>query len=305
MNSNLTLKVNNVSYKYGQKLAVNNLSFELKGGEIFGLLGSNGSGKTTTFRMLMGLMPPLTGNILYNDHKVSYDDSDEIGFLIEERTLMPKKTVQELAYFFGKLKNLKADTINERLDYWLKRFNIFEYKFKKIKELSKGNQQKIQFIYSILNNPKLLILDEPFSGLDVIATKEFVSVINDFKNNGSMIIFSSHQIDQVESFCEKIVVLEKGETILNGYIKDIKEDFKKKNILIEADDIDIEKIKNIKGVYEVIQNANNYEVKVEDNNVSKKIFEYLKTLKNVRKYDVQAAKLSDIFIETIKKYRGV
>lgn len=305
MNSNLTLKVKNVSYKYGQKLAVNNLSFELKGGEIFGLLGSNGSGKTTTFRMLMGLMPPLTGNILYNDHKVSYDDSDEIGFLIEERTLMPKKTVQELAYFFGKLKNLKADTINERLDYWLKRFNIFEYKFKKIKELSKGNQQKIQFIYSILNNPKLLILDEPFSGLDVIATKEFVSVINDFKNNGSMIIFSSHQIDQVESFCEKIVVLEKGETILNGYIKDIKEDFKKKNILIEADDIDIEKIKNIKGVYEVIQNANNYEVKVEDNNVSKKIFEYLKTLKNVRKYDVQAAKLSDIFIETIKKYRGV
>lgn len=304
MNNTLSLKVNNVSYKYGQKLAVSNLSFELKGGEIFGLLGSNGSGKTTTFRMLMGLMPPLTGNITYNDHKVSYSDSDEIGFLIEERTLMPKKTVQELAYFFGKLKNLKTEIINDRLDYWLKRFNIFEYKFKKIKELSKGNQQKIQFIYSILNNPKLLILDEPFSGLDVIATQEFVSVINDFKNNGSMIIFSSHQIDQVESFCEKIVVLEKGETILNGYIKDIKENFKKKNILIEADDIDIEKIKNIKGVYEVIKNANNYEVKVEDNNVSKKVFEYLKTLKNVNKYDVQAAKLSDVFIETIKKYRG-
>jgi ABC-2 type transport system ATP-binding protein len=210
------LEVKNASFSYGETLAVNNVSFTIKPGEIFGVLGANGGGKTTIFRMIMGLIQPDAGEIKYFDRIVSYEDVNEIGYLIEERSLLQKMTVDKLVQFFGGLKDLDEKTIDKRLDYWLNRFEISDYKKKKITELSKGNQQKIQFITAIINNPKLLVLDEPFSGLDVINTKMFVDVINDFKANGSMIVFSSHQLDDVEAFCEKVLVLDKGNAVLNG-----------------------------------------------------------------------------------------
>ena len=297
------LEVKNASYSYGDVLAVNNISFTIEPGEIFGLLGSNGSGKTTTFRMIMGLLEPQQGEIKYFDRIVSYEDVNEIGYMIEERSLLQKMTVEKLVQFFGGLKDLDAETIDRRLDFWLNRFEITEYKTKKITELSKGNQQKIQFITAIINNPKLLVLDEPFSGLDVINTKMFVDVINDFKAQGSMIVFSSHQLDDVESFCEKVLVLDKGNAILNGQIKDIKTEFKKKNIKIVADGIDINKLKSIKGVYEVVEHANMLEVKIEEHEIAKDVFNYVKTLTNVIRFDVEEAKLSDIFIETVGKVK--
>ena len=295
------LEVKNASYSYGDVLAVNNISFTIEPGEIFGLLGSNGSGKTTTFRMIMGLLEPQQGEIKYFDRIVSYEDVNEIGYMIEERSLLQKMTVEKLVQFFGGLKDLDLETINRRLDFWLNRFEITEYKTKKITELSKGNQQKIQFITAIINNPKLLVLDEPFSGLDVINTKMFVDVINDFKAQGSMIVFSSHQLDDVESFCEKVLVLDKGNAILNGSIKDIKTNFKKKNIKLIAEGIDINKLKSIKGVYEVVEHANMLEVKIEEHEIAKDVFNYVKTLSNVIRFDVEEAKLSDIFIETVGK----
>lgn len=293
------LKVENASYSYGDNLAVDNVSFEIKPGEIFGVLGANGGGKTTTFRMIMGLIKPDKGEISYFGNKVSYNDVNEIGYLIEERSLLPKLTVEELIHFFGGLKELEKEIIDSRLDYWLDRFEISDYKKRKISELSKGNQQKIQFISAIINNPKLLVLDEPFSGLDVINTRLFVEVINDFKEKGSMIVFSSHQLDDVEAFCEKALVLDKGKAVLNGYIRDIKADFRKKNIKIVADNIDLEKLSSIKGVYDVVKRADLVEVKIEADSVSGKVFDYVKTLKNVRRFDVEEAKLSDIFIETV------
>ncbi|MGI6781819.1 MAG: ABC transporter ATP-binding protein [Acholeplasmataceae bacterium] len=295
------LEVKNASFSYGDNLAVDNVSFTIQPGEIFGVLGANGGGKTTIFRMIMGLLEPNEGEIRYFDRIVSYEDVNEIGYLIEERSLLQKMTVENLVKFFGGLKDLDEKTVERRLDYWLNRFEITEYKKKKITELSKGNQQKIQFITAIINNPKLLVLDEPFSGLDVINTKMFVDVINDFKNNGSMIVFSSHQLDDVEAFCEKVLVLDKGKAVLNGYIKDIKTNFKKKNIKIDAEGIDLEKLVNIKGVYDVVKKANIIEVKIEDESVSKLVFDYVKTLNKVRRFDVEEAKLSDIFIETVGK----
>lgn len=293
------LEVKNASYSYGDVLAVNDVSFTIKPGEIFGVLGANGGGKTTIFRMIMGLLTPDQGEIKYFDKVVSYEDVNEIGYLIEERSLLQKLTVEKLVQFFGGLKDLEPDLIDSRLDYWLKRFEITDYKKRKITELSKGNQQKIQFITAIINNPKLLVLDEPFSGLDVINTKMFVDVINDFKANGSMIVFSSHQLDDVEAFCEKVLVLDKGNAVLNGYIKDIKTDFRKKNIKINADNVDINKLERIKGVYEVIKRADVVEVKIEDDSYTQDVFNYVKTLDNVRRFDVEDAKLSDIFIETV------
>jgi ABC-2 type transport system ATP-binding protein len=292
------LEVKNARMLYGDLVAVDRLSFSIKPGDIFGLLGTNGAGKTTTFRMIMGLLDPTEGEVLYNGEKVGYHNVNEIGYMIEERSLLTKITVKELMLYFGQLKDMAPKVILERLDYWLERFSIPEYKNKKIKELSKGNQQKIQFISAIINNPKLLVLDEPFSGLDPINTELFVSVIRDFQKQGSMIIFSSHQLDHVESFCEELIVLEKGKVIIEGRIDQVKKDFKKQNIKIIGD-IEIDKLKAIPGVYQVIENTNQIIAKIENDQVAEKVFDYVKTCKNVTKYDVEQASLSEIFIAKV------
>lgn len=292
------LEVKNVKMKYGDFTAVHNLSFNIAPGEIFGLLGTNGAGKTTTFRMIMGLLEPTEGEVLYFNKPVGYHNVNEIGYMIEERSLLTKITVKELMLYFGQLKDMSPSLIIERLDYWLKRFKIEEYKDKKIKELSKGNQQKIQFISSVINNPRLILLDEPFSGLDPINVELFEEAIRDFQNQGSMIVFSSHQLDHVESFCEQIVVLEKGHAVISGHIKDIKRDFKKQNIKIIGD-VDTEILKTIPGVYDVYENPKEVVVKIESQEAAKNVFDYVKTCENIIKYDVEQASLSEIFIAKV------
>lgn len=292
------LEVKNAKMMYGNLIAVNHLTFTIKPGEIFGLLGTNGAGKTTTFRMIMGLLEPTEGEVLYNGGKIGYHNVNEIGYMIEERSLLTKITVKELMLYFGQLKDMEPKLILERLDYWLERFDIVDYKNKKIKELSKGNQQKIQFISAIINNPKLLVLDEPFSGLDPINTEIFVEVVRDFQKRGSMVVFSSHQLDHVESFCEEIIVLEKGEAIISGRIDQVKKDFKKQNINIIGD-VDVEKLTAIKGVFKVVQNANGIVVKIEDESVSQAVFDYVKTCENIKKYDIEEPSLSEIFIAKV------
>ncbi len=195
------LKLENVTKYYDTFKAVDNLSFTVDEGEIFGLLGVNGAGKTTTFRMIIGLLESSEGKITLNGKKIDYNITDSIGFLTEERSLLTKLTVKEQVIFYGVLKGMDEKTILKRLDYWLERFHIKEYKEKKIKELSKGNQQKIQFITSIINEPKLLILDEPFSGLDPINVELFMDVIRELKQKKTSIIFSSHRMEHVELFC--------------------------------------------------------------------------------------------------------
>ncbi len=296
------LEVKNVSMSYGEVKAVQDLSFTIKPGEIFGLLGTNGAGKTTTFRMIMGLIQPKMGSIAYFDHQVSYEDVNSIGYMIEERSLLTKVTVKDLMLYLGQLKDVSKEDIETRLDYWLNRFEIASYKTKKVKELSKGNQQKIQFIAALINNPKLLILDEPFSGLDPINTELFVSAIRDFQKQGAMVIFSSHQLDHVESFCEKIVVLEKGRVILEGPIKKIKEAYQKLNIKIKALDVDTQSIQSIKGVIQVENQPNALMVKVASKDIVQDVFDYVKTCRSVMTFDVLEPPLSEIFIDKVKNY---
>lgn len=291
------LKLDKVTKYYGDFLAVNNLSFTVKEGEIFGLLGVNGAGKTTTFRMIMGLLEPNGGSITLNGKPIDYTVTDEIGFLTEERSLLTKLTVLEQCEFYGTLKGMSKDKIHERLDYLLDKFGISEYKTKKIKELSKGNQQKIQFITAILNEPKLLILDEPFSGLDPFNVELFKEEIVNMSKKGSMIIFSSHRMEHVELFCEKIVVIMKGSTVLEGYLKDIKEQYRKKNIFIKGD-IDIESIKKIKGVIDVLKTAEEYVVKIENNDIAKDVFKAIRN-NNISKFAVEEPSLNEIFVAKV------
>ncbi len=292
------LKVENVTKYYGDFLAVKNLNFSINEGEIFGLLGINGAGKTTTFRMITGLLDKTNGEITLNGKPIDYTVTDKIGFLTEERSLLTKLTVKEQALFYGQLKGMTKKKVESELDKLLKRFHITEYKDRKIKELSKGNQQKVQFIMSILHDPSLLILDEPFSGLDPINIELFKQVILEYKNNGSMIIFSSHRMDHVEYFCEKLLILVKGETVLEGKLKDIKHDYKKKNIKIIGD-VKKEELLKINGVLKVEKSGQEYIVSVKEKNYVKDVFDYIKTKKNVEKFVVEEPTLNEIFIEKV------
>lgn len=292
------LKIDHVTKYYGTLKAVDDLSFSVKPGEIFGLLGVNGAGKTTTFRMIMGLLDPTEGSITLDGKPIDYNATDKIGFLTEERSLLTKMTVLEQVIYYGTLKGMTKEDIVNRLDELLKKFNISEYKHKKIKELSKGNQQKIQFITAIINNPKLLILDEPFSGLDPFNVELFKEEIIRMANEGSMIIFSSHRMEHVELFCKKIVIILKGKTVLEGYLSDIKTEYRKKNIRIKAD-ITKNELEKIDGVDNVSELSDEFVVSIQDESKVSNVFDIVKDKKNVTKFVVEEPSLNEIFVEKV------
>ena len=292
------LKVEHVTKKYGNLVAVNDLSFEVKDGCIFGLLGLNGAGKTTTFRMILGLIDDYTGNITIDGKHIDYVISDKIGFLTEERSLLTKMTVVDQIVYYGRLKSMSEEEIIKKLDYWLKRFEISEYKNKKIKELSKGNQQKVQFISAIINDPKLLILDEPFSGLDPINVELFKQVILDLQKKGTSIIFSSHRMEHVELFCEELVVLVKGKSVLQGKLTDIKRDYKKKNLIVIGD-IDEDKLKKCDGVNKITKEGNEYIISITDETYVKSLFKEISKYDNITKFSVEDPSLNEIFINIV------
>lgn len=292
------LKVSNVSKYYASLKAVDNLSFEVKEGEIFGLLGLNGAGKTTTFRMIMGLIDDYTGTITLNGQKIDYSITDKIGFLTEERSLLTKMTVLEQVKFYAVLKGMTEKKAEKELDSLLELFEIKDYKYKKIKELSKGNQQKIQFITAIIHKPKLLILDEPFSGLDPINVELFKKVILKLKESGTIIIFSSHRMEHVELFCEKLVVLVKGKAVINGYLKDIKKEYGKKNIIIRGN-INKEEILKEKGVLNISKEKEDYIISVENIDIASKIFHLINKYDNITKFTIEDPSLNEIFIAKV------
>ena len=299
------LKVEGVTKYYDKFKAVDNLSFEVDEGEIFGLLGINGAGKTTTFRMIMGLLEPTSGKITLDGKKIDYSQTDKIGFLTEERSLLTKLTVKEQVLFYGNLKGMEDKDILEKLDKLLDKFYAKEKDFdkekflnKKIKELSKGNQQKVQFITAIIHEPKLLILDEPFSGLDPFNVELFKDEIKEMAKKGSIIIFSSHRMEHVELFCKKLVVLMRGKSVLEGDLKKIKENYRKKNIIVNGD-FDKEEIKKIKGVVSVTKIGTDYEIKIDNIDVSKDVFKVISKSKDINKYVIEEPSLNEIFVTKV------
>lgn len=291
------LKVENITKKYGDNVAVNNLSFTVDAGEIFGLLGENGAGKTTTFRIIMGLIDANEGKVTLDGKKIDYSETDNIGFVTEERSLLIKLTVQEQIEFYGTLKGLDKDTIDKRLDYWLEKFEITSYKNRKIKELSKGNQQKIQFISAVINHPCLLILDEPFTGLDPINVEMFKQAILELQKEGCSIIFSSHQMEHIELFCEKLMILVKGKPVIEGYLKEIKRDYQKKNIFIRGD-VEKKELEKIKGVVSVEKTAGEFIVKIESEADIDRVFKSVSKNK-ITKFVVEEPSLNEIFIAKV------
>lgn len=219
------LELKNVTKEFASNKAVNDLSFKVKNGKIFGLVGRNGAGKSTTFRMILNIIEPTSGEILYDEKKIDQEMLDKFGYLPEEGSLIPSYTVLELCEYYGALKLMDISEIRSKLITWLERFNILEYLNKKVKDLSKGNRQKIQFIVSNLHDPEFLILDEPFSGLDPISVEELKKCILELKEQGKTIIFSSHRMDHVEELCDNILIMDKGNTVLKGNLNKIKEKY--------------------------------------------------------------------------------
>ena len=291
------LKLENVTKYYDDFLAVDNLSFDVKEGEIFGLLGVNGAGKTTTFRMILNLIEPTSGNITLDGKKIDYSVTDKIGFLTEERSLLTKLTVKEQCLYYGTLKGMEKEDILKKMKTLLEKFGVPEYENKKIKELSKGNQQKIQFITAIINEPKLLILDEPFSGLDPFNVELFKNEIVEMSKKGSIIIFSSHRMEHVELFCKKIVILLKGKNVLSGNIKDIKKKYRKKNVFVKGN-VTKEELEKIKGVNEIIEHSDELELKIENEEVAPLIFKKIKD-KEITKFVLEEPSLNEIFVAKV------
>ena len=201
----MALEISDVTKVFGNNKAVDSININVPSGSMYGFLGGNGAGKTTTFRMILQLLTPTSGSILYKGKKIGYDMTNSIGYLPEERGLHPKLTVKEQVLYLAELKGMSRKEADQALDYWLERFKVTENKTKKIEKLSKGNQQKIQLIASIIHNPELIILDEPFSGLDPINVELLKDAVKDLNKNGSTIIFSTHRMEHVEELCENYI----------------------------------------------------------------------------------------------------
>jgi ABC-2 type transport system ATP-binding protein len=227
------LKIENVTKTYDKNVAVNNVSFEMPQGSIFGLLGPNGAGKTSLIRIITTITGADQGTVYLNGEKLNSKHPEQIGYMPEERGLYKKMKVGEHLLYLARLKGLsKTDATNE-VNHWFEKFGIEEWWGKKVEELSKGMQQKIQFIATIIHKPKLLILDEPFSGLDPINTNLIKDEIDELNHNGTSIIFSTHRMEQVEEICEHIVLINEGRNVLEGEVKDIKNQFKENIFNIE------------------------------------------------------------------------
>lgn len=295
---NLALLLKEVTKRFGKDTAVDHLSLEIPEKGIFGFLGGNGAGKTTTFRMILGLLDRTEGDISWNGESISYHKSHLIGYLPEERGLYPKLKVREQIVYLSKLRGMKKSEALTALEAWLKRFKVPEYIDKKVEELSKGNQQKIQFISAVIHRPQLLILDEPFSGLDPINVEMLKEAVIDLKEQGTSIVFSSHRMEHVEELCESLCILHKGKDVVKGSLKEIKRSYGKKNLIIHADE-SLEFLKNHPGVVRYKNIAEGCELQIENEDISQTIFHALQDKGFIRRFELEEPSLNDIFIEKV------
>ena len=228
------LVVKNVNKSFGDKHVVDNISFELKKPGVFGLLGTNGAGKTTTIRLILGIIKKDSGEITWDGKEVTRGNVN-FGYLPEERGLYPKSTVYDQLVYFANLKGLGKKEADEAVRYWLGKLNLMEYINSPAEKLSKGNQQKVQFVTAMLHNPDLIVLDEPFSGLDPVNTEVLSNIMKELVSEGKYIIMSSHQMGVIEEFCSDLVILNRGKTVLKGNLKKIKDSYETNKVMLETD----------------------------------------------------------------------
>jgi ABC-2 type transport system ATP-binding protein len=294
----MSLQIQNVTKRFGSFTAVDHLTLSIPESEMFGFLGANGAGKTTTFRMILGLLKPTEGEISWKNMPINYQTSNIVGYLPEERGLYPKLKVRDQLIYLGRLRGMDKKTIITEMRGWLEQFQVPEYETKRVEELSKGNQQKIQFIASVIHKPKLLILDEPFSGLDPVNVEQLKKAVTNLKNNGTSIVFSSHRMEHVEELCEHVCIMHHGKPVVHGSLREIKRSFGKKNVSVIAE-FDLSFLGELEGVVAVKTRADGVTIQVENEEVTQAIFTQLQGKGFIRKFELEEPSLNDIFIEKV------
>lgn len=294
----MSLILKNVSKTFVGKQAVDNISFSLEKPGVFGLLGTNGAGKTTTIRMLLGIIKKDSGEITWKGKEVDRKHV-RFGYLPEERGVYPKTKIFDQLMYFAELKGMnKVDAIKS-INKWAKELKVEEYMQMPAEKLSKGNQQKIQFMTAIIHDPELVVLDEPFSGLDPVNTERLKNIIIDLIKNGKYVIMSAHQMATIEEFCSDILILNKGKTVLQGNLKEIKETYPANRVEINTK----QDIKNYIKDFELeieTETNNNYIIKISDEEKAHKLLNKLiLDGVNVDKFEIKKPTLNDIFIEKV------
>lgn len=227
----MELELKNIRKSFGEKRVLDDVSFKVESGKAFGLLGRNGAGKTTTIRILMNVFPAESGEVLIDGKPINYDVI-QIGYLPEERGMYPKKKIIDQLVYFAELKGMSTQAAIRAADYWLGRLGMTEYRNKRLDTLSKGNQQKIQLITALAHNPHIVILDEPFSGLDPVNAMLLKDVVKEQIARGKIVLFSSHQMSYIEEFCDCVAIIHAGKVVLTGELRDVKRQYVRDKLVI-------------------------------------------------------------------------
>lgn len=290
------LKVENVEKNFIGKKAVDDISFTIDKPGVFGLLGTNGAGKTTTIRMILGIITKDKGKISWNGKNVTRKNVN-FGYMPEERGLYPKSKIYDQLTYFAELKGMKKEETDEAIKKWAKKLEIEEYLNMPAEKLSKGNQQKVQFAMAVMHNPELVVLDEPFSGLDPVNTELLKNIVLDLVKQGKYIIMSSHQMASIEEFCTDILILKRGKTILKGNLKEIKESYSAKTVEVSCN-------KNIDELISKVDLSihnnvdNHYILEIKQKDAPEKLLNLLVENKiEITKFEIKKPSLNDIFIE--------
>lgn len=296
----MSLILKNVSKTFVGKQAVDNISFILEKPGVFGLLGTNGAGKTTTIRMLLGIIKKDSGEITWKGKEVDRKHV-RFGYLPEERGVYPKTKIIDQLMYFAELKGMNKEEAIKSINKWAKELKVEEYMQMPAEKLSKGNQQKIQFMTAIIHDPELVVLDEPFSGLDPVNTEILKNIIIDLIKNGKYVIMSAHQMATIEEFCSDILILNKGKTVLQGSLKEIKETYPANRVEIDTKQ-DIKNYIKDFGLEIETETNNNYIIKISDEEKAHKLLNKLiMDGINVDKFEIKKPTLNDIFIEKVGK----
>ncbi len=292
------IDVQNVSKHFGKATAVNQVSFRVEKGQIFGLLGPNGAGKTTTIRMINHILNPDTGSISILGEPASPKSQERIGYLPEERGLYKKMKVFDQLMYLAQLKGLSHQAAKNAIDFWLDRFEASTWKKKEISELSKGMSQKIQFIATVAHDPEIYIFDEPFSGLDPINSEMLKDVILEEKKRGKTILFSTHRMEQVEQMCDDICLFNQGQAVLQGNLRSIKQSFGNNTVLLDFVG-DSEFLNELKGVRINNRSTNFAEIRLLEGASAQNILQVAIAQAEIQRFEIVQPSLQDIFISTV------
>lgn len=294
----MTLQLQRVTKKYKDFTAVDDLNFTIEKGEIFGLIGQNGAGKTTTFRMILDLQETTAGTITWSGQPVNAINRDILGYLPEERGIFPTMKVEEQLYFFGELRGMKKAALKKEIDFWIQRFELEGKRKDKAETLSKGNQQKVQLIASFIHKPAFLILDEPFSGLDPVNKDLLKDAILLLKEQGTTILFSSHQMDNVEELCDHLCLLKRGVSLFSGSLLDLKKQYGKTKLAVRTD-WSTTQLLALEGVKDVRVEKEQTVLTLADESFAQSIFEQLSNGKYIEKFSLDYLSLDEIFKDKV------